>query len=139
MAFNIFKIIKNFYFRYFKPRYFYIQSYLDELKFSSKNSKKIKSEINNLKEKSNNELKAVKKFHLISIFLYVGIYFSIINILLSDIHIIGDFVNFLRDIITFIGTPVFVLAQIIVTRLKNIRFEKLSLYTSHLISYSIKK
>ncbi len=131
------KIIK-FYRKYFKPRFFYIQRYLDKLEFSSKNSKKVKTNVEELKNNASIELKAVKRLHIISIILYVALYFSIVNYFLSDFQIIGKFTDIITSIITYIGTPIFIGAQVFVTRLKNIRLEKLSLYTSHLISYSIK-
>lgn len=139
MAINIFKKIYGFYREHSKPRYYYIQRYLDNLEFSKKMSKEDKTMVNRIRASADTELKAVKKFHIISIILYGVIYFSLISFLLSELIILGELISTIGSIIGFIGTPVFIVAQFIVIRFRNIRFEKLSLYTSHLISYSAKK
>jgi hypothetical protein len=133
--------IKKIYTENLLPRFFYVERYLNDTVFSSKLSKKEQNKIHILKENAETELKAVKFFNILSTILYVAIYFSIVSFFLSNIplSLFSEIIGKISRFIGFIGTPVFLLIQFIILRLKNIRYEKLMLYTSHLISYSTKE
>ncbi len=131
--------LKRFYRNYFLGRYYHVRRYFDSLELDGNYYKKDLDIIETLKGKAAIELKAVRRFQFISIALYVALYFSIVNFLLADFVVIGNFIEAARGFVTFIGAPIFIVAQLFVTRANNIRFEKLSLYTSHLIAYSVKR
>ena len=131
--------VKRFYRNYFRGRYYHIVRCLEALDFDGKYSRKDLRHIEELKERADVEMNAVRRFDKMSIVLYVAIYFSIVNFLFSGFVVLGDLVAAFREIVTFIGAPIFVGLQLIVIRLREVRFEKLSLLTSSLIAYSVKK
>ena len=131
--------VSRFYRNYFRGRYYHVRRYLDSLDFGGKYSKADLEKIGELKGKAEVEMRGVRRFQIISIVIYLAIYFFIVNCLFSDFIILGTFVAAAREFVTFVGAPIFVVAQLLVTRLKNIRFEKLSLYTSHLVAFSVKR
>lgn len=79
-------------------------------------------------------VKRLKRIYTINFFLYLGIYFSFVSIILTEFAILQQVSAVIKGVISIFGTSVFIAGLYITSRLKELYHEDLSLLSAHLIA-----
>lgn len=116
-------------------RYSRIESYISNLKENIKIKSNLDKRIlEELEIQIQDRIKRLKRIFYINIFLYIGIYFSVISFLFTGSSILQQIAVFYKMLFSIFGTTIFFIGIIITNRISELYYQDLTLMGSHIIS-----
>lgn len=116
-------------------KYERIQNYIDNLEKNIKIENHIdKSHISELRLLIDDRISRLKKLYLITLTMYIGIYFSFFSLLFSNTVILSEIAHFLNILISFVGTTALIVCIFFINKLREVYYQDLNLLSAHLIS-----
>lgn len=127
--------IKDKYYMLGLTKYVRIQNYLNYLgeKIKISHKKDIET-VERIEQLVDERLKALNSLYIIIFICYLGIYFSFVSYVFSDVFILTDIAQALSKLFGFFGTTIFVIGLFFSSRLSNLHYQDLNLLSAHLIA-----
>lgn len=120
--------------KYSFTRYGRIEKYLQNLRENitlTQNDREIVDEINEIIE---GRIKGLKRINIITVFLYLGVYFSFVSFFFNEFYFLEQVGQLIKTIISVFGTTVLLIAIFFVNKIKELHYGDLNLLTAHIIS-----